>query len=102
VSYIECRLETGRTHQIRVHLGHVGCPLLGDPLYGKQRAFLTTKNPGELAVKEALSTFKRQALHAAVLGFIHPITKVPMRFEVDMPPEMKALEAALSTLNEQD
>lgn len=98
VSKIECRLETGRTHQIRVHLAHAGCPLLGDPLYGKQRAFLTTKNPVELAVKEALSTFKRQALHAAVLGFIHPITKEALRFEQALPPDMAALEAVLSGL----
>lgn len=98
VSYIECRLETGRTHQIRVHLAHAGCPLLGDPLYGKQRAFLTTKNPGELAVKEALSKFKRQALHAAVLGFIHPITKEVLRFEAPLPEDMASLKEVLSQL----
>lgn len=99
VSRVECRLETGRTHQIRVHMAHIGCALLGDPLYGKQRAFKNATNPGELAVQHALSTFKRQALHAAVLGFVHPITKEALRFEASLPPEMQALEAALEQLN---
>ena len=99
VSLVECRLETGRTHQIRVHLAHIGCPLLGDPLYGKQRAFLTTKNPNELAVAEALSTFKRQALHAASLGFVHPISKEFMSFQTPFPPQMQALYEALEGLN---
>ena len=98
-SRVECRLETGRTHQIRVHMGHVGCPLLGDPLYGKQRGFKNATNPGQVAVSAALSTFKRQALHAAVLGFKHPISKEPMRFECELPEEMAALEAALIGLN---
>lgn len=99
VARVECRLETGRTHQIRVHLAHIGCPLLGDPLYGKQRAFLTTKNPGELAVREALSRFKRQALHAAQLGFIHPISKERLTFESPLPKDMKTLEALFAGLN---
>ncbi len=100
VSRLECRLETGRTHQIRVHMGHIGCPLLGDPLYGKQRAFKNATNPGEVAVAEALSKFKRQALHAAVLGFIHPITKEEMRFEAPLPEDMRLLEGALLKLND--
>jgi len=99
VSRIECRLETGRTHQIRVHLAHIGCPLLGDQLYGKQRAFLTTKNPNELAVREALSGFKRQALHAARLGFKHPGTKEEMVFESEMPEDMLALERTFAGLD---
>ena len=99
VSMIECRLETGRTHQIRVHLAHVGCPLLGDPLYGKQRAFLTSKSPGELAVKEAMSTFKRQALHAKSLGFKHPTTKEFMEFDTPLAPEMANLVKALEQLD---
>jgi len=99
VSMIECRLETGRTHQIRVHLAHIGCPLLGDPLYGKQRAFLTSKSPEELAVKDAMANFKRQALHAASLGFKHPITKELMDFETPLPPDMAGLVAALEQLN---
>jgi len=101
VSRIECRLETGRTHQIRVHLAHIGCPLLGDQLYGKQRAFLTTKNPNELAVREALSGFKRQALHAARLGFIHPSTKEEMVFESEMPEDMLALQRTFAGLDKE-
>lgn len=99
VSRIECRLETGRTHQIRVHMAHIGCPLLGDQVYGKQRAFLTTKNPNELAVRDALATFKRQALHAARLGFKHPSTKEEMIFESDMPEDMLALERTFTGLD---
>ena len=98
VSWIECRLETGRTHQIRVHLAHIGCPLLGDPLYGKQRAFLTSKNPNEQAVAAALKAFKRQALHAATLGFIHPSTKEMMQFEQALPPDMAGLVTVLESL----
>lgn len=98
VSRIECRLETGRTHQIRVHLAHIGCPLLGDPLYGKQRAFLKSNNPGELAVRDAMANFKRQALHAASLGFKHPVTKEYMAFEVPLPEDMAGLVEALEGL----
>lgn len=99
ISRVECRLETGRTHQIRVHMAHIGCALLGDPLYGKQRAFLTTKDPAELAVREALASFKRQALHAARLGFIHPITKEEMVFDSALPADMAALQSAFERLN---
>jgi len=98
VSRIECRLETGRTHQIRVHLAHVGCPLLGDPLYGKQRAFLTSKNPNELAVAQAVKAFKRQALHAATLGFIHPRSKELIKFEMPLPTDMANLVQVLESL----
>jgi len=98
ISRIECRLETGRTHQIRVHLAHIGCPLLGDPLYGKQRAFLTTKNPGELAVREAMTNFKRQALHAASLGFKHPTTKEILSFVSPLPKDMEHLVSVLKKM----
>jgi len=98
VSKLECRLETGRTHQIRVHMAHNGCPLLGDPLYGKQRAFNTTKHPAEIAVRDAIAAFKRQALHAASLGFVHPTSKEKMTFETPLPPDMAALEAVLESL----
>ena len=101
VSRVECRLETGRTHQIRVHLAHIGCPLLGDPVYGKQRAFLTTKNPNELAVREVLSGFKRQALHAARLGFKHPGTKEIMIFDSELPKDMKVLEKTFAGLDKE-
>ena len=98
ISRVECRLETGRTHQIRVHMAHIGCALLGDPLYGKQRAFLTTKDPAELAVREALSRFKRQALHAARLGFIHPISKEELVFDSPLPQDMAELEQKFQEL----
>jgi 23S rRNA pseudouridine1911/1915/1917 synthase len=85
-SEIECRLETGRTHQIRMHLAEHGHPLLGDPLYGG-----SPKEPRLRAAAEALG---RQALHAAVLGFRHPITAAPLRFETEPPEDyLRALEA---------
>ena len=98
ISKIECRLETGRTHQIRVHIANAGCPLLGDPLYGKQRAFKTAKSDAEIALQEALAGLKRQALHAAELGFIHPITKEEMLFKSEFPADLARLEAALDAL----
>lgn len=97
-SKVYCRLETGRTHQIRVHLAHLGCPLLGDPLYGKQRAFKTTKNPQEIKLNQFLETFKRQALHAMNLGFIHPGSGEFMKFESELPEDLAELESRLVSL----
>jgi 23S rRNA pseudouridine1911/1915/1917 synthase len=94
---IECRLFTGRTHQIRVHLAHVGCPLIGDPLYGRQRA-LKAAGPNAEAADEAARAFPRQALHAAVLGFKHPVTGVELRFASPLPADMEALVEALRRL----
>ena len=90
---LECRLETGRTHQIRVHMAHAGHGLLGDPLYGGRRK-LPAKSLPEGAV-EAVDGFSRQALHAATLGFEHPVTGEWMRFEAPLPEDMEALLAAL-------
>jgi 23S rRNA pseudouridine1911/1915/1917 synthase len=101
VSQIECRLETGRTHQIRVHMTAIQCPLLGDPLYGNQRGFLTANKPDEAALRDSIASFKRQALHARHLGFIHPLSKEKLSFDVDMPEDMKALERALLGLKTQ-
>ncbi len=94
---IECRLKTGRTHQIRAHLAHLGCPLIGDPLYGKQRA-LKAVGPCAAEADEAARAFPRQALHAAVLGFVHPITEQALRFEAPLPQDMQALLGVLRRL----
>ncbi len=80
---IECRLETGRTHQVRVHCASIGHPLLGDPAYGKTPKSLRP-------VLERLG-FARQALHAAELGFIHPLTGEMVQFRSDLPPDMAEL-----------
>ena len=89
---LECTLETGRTHQIRVHLASKGSPCLGDPVYGS--------GPPTPAVREAMAQagLTRQALHAAVLGFVHPVTGDTLRFESPLPPDMAQLEALLSAL----
>jgi 23S rRNA pseudouridine1911/1915/1917 synthase len=94
---LECRLQTGRTHQIRAHLAHVGAPIIGDPLYGKQRG-LKAEGPNAAAADAAVRAFPRQALHAAVLGFTHPITGETLRFEAPMPADMQALLDALRAL----
>jgi 23S rRNA pseudouridine1911/1915/1917 synthase len=94
---LECRLHTGRTHQIRAHMAHLGCPLIGDPLYGKQRAF-KAEGPRAADAAHVVEAFPRQALHAAVLGFAHPITGAALRFESAMPADMATLLQALRAL----
>ena len=90
---VDCWLETGRTHQIRVHLAHAGHGLIGDPVYGGRRK-LAVKAVGERGA-EAAAAFPRQALHAATLGFTHPLTGEALRFEAPLPADMAALITAL-------
>ncbi|PRF64260.1 RluA family pseudouridine synthase [Burkholderia multivorans] len=87
VSAIQCDLETGRTHQIRVHCSHVGHPLLGDPVYGRAR--------GKRSVAPLPGGFARQALHAWRLGLVHPVTGSVMQWRCPLPDDMTALVEAL-------
>src|ERR1700761_7284415 len=96
---IECRLETGRTHQIRVHLTHLGHPLMGDPQYGRSRTAPRPKDPAEERAYTAATKFPRQALHAFVLGFQHPSLHKTLRFETPWPADFAELVAALRGLN---
>ena len=80
---VECRLETGRTHQVRVHMASIGHALLGDPIYGRTKG-------AQKALLETLG-FHRQALHAAHLGFIHPVKSTALAFDSDMPADMQEL-----------
>ena len=96
VSLIECRLETGRTHQIRVHMAHIGHPVLGDKLYGtgmKSRAVHLSE-----AQKTALDALDRQALHAAALGFEHPRTGDTHFYEAPLPADLATLLEAMAKL----
>lgn len=88
-SLVECRLETGRTHQVRVHMASIGHALLGDPVYGR--------DPKRLRPILTQLHFARQALHAAVLGFIHPVTGAPLRFESKLPADMAGLLVELGS-----
>ncbi len=88
---IECRLETGRTHQVRVHCASIGHPLIGDQLYGK--------TPKPLKPLIARLGFARQALHAAEIGFLHPILRENLRFHADLPGDMRELIDELARFN---
>ncbi len=92
-SLVRLVLETGRTHQIRVHMAHIGHPLLGDPVYGK--GFLTRAARLPDAARDILATLGRQALHAAELGFEHPVTGKPLRFQSELPADLTGLIIAL-------
>jgi 23S rRNA pseudouridine1911/1915/1917 synthase len=85
---VECRLETGRTHQVRVHMASIGHPLLGDPVYGRLRQ-------GHRELLKRLN-FQRQALHAAELGFVHPVSKENLSFKSALPSDIQELFGALT------
>ncbi|MCB1478796.1 MAG: RluA family pseudouridine synthase [Tepidamorphaceae bacterium] len=92
---VECRLETGRTHQIRLHMAHIGHPVMGDPVYGtgfKSKAALLGP-----PARQALENLGRQALHARLLAFAHPKTGKTMRFESELPQDMANLLEALES-----
>jgi 23S rRNA pseudouridine1911/1915/1917 synthase len=82
---LQCRLETGRTHQIRVHLASIGHPIVGDPVYGGR------------AGKARTGDFDRQALHAQELGLVHPVSRQPMSWHAPMPEDMQRLIATFAT-----
>ncbi|MDE3210178.1 MAG: 23S rRNA pseudouridine(1911/1915/1917) synthase RluD [Pseudomonadota bacterium] len=91
-SLLQCQLETGRTHQIRVHMAHIGHPLVGDPLYGG--GLKLPKGAGE-ALTATLRGFRRQALHAEKLSFVHPVSGEAMSFSAERPADQQALIEAL-------
>jgi len=92
-THIRCKLETGRTHQIRVHMAHIRYPLLGDPVYGGR--IRLPKGASEQTI-ETLQGFRRQALHAGLLGFIHPATEQEVSWKIDMPEDMQQMLEVLA------
>jgi len=92
---LECRLATGRTHQIRVHFAHIGHPLIGDPVYGT-RAGRSVARTGPSGAQ--IAAFPRQALHARLLGFTHPVEKRLMQFESPLPVDLRELIRSLEQL----
>ena len=96
ISFVECQLETGRTHQIRVHMAYMGNSLLGDQQYGKKN--LRFKKINE-EFEDKLKVLNRQALHAKSLGFIHPTSKKLINFESKLPKDFKKLLDLLNKLS---
>ena len=97
LSQLDVRLETGRTHQIRVHLAHAGHPVFGDPTYGGREQHVSGIAPAFRAeARRLLGLISRQALHAQTLGFVHPVTGERLRFTSALPEDMRRLEEALN------
>tara|TARA_E500000178_G_scaffold308959_1_gene322953 strand:- start:177 stop:566 length:390 start_codon:yes stop_codon:yes gene_type:complete len=89
IKFVKCKLNTGRTHQIRVHMNHIGCPLLGDMLYGKQKIEkVENKNLKKFIIDNFINN-GRQALHAKRLGFYHPGIKERITFETEFPKDFE-------------
>ncbi len=100
LSFLRVSLETGRTHQIRVHLAHIGHPVFGDQTYGGRSRQLAGLNRGQTSLAvELLERLPRQALHAKTLGFVHPVTRREMKFDSDLPED---LQGVLDILNHSD
>jgi 23S rRNA pseudouridine1911/1915/1917 synthase len=93
-SLVACRLETGRTHQIRVHMAHIGHPIIGDPVYATGFKSKAAQLPGE--ARDAVTHLRRQALHAALLAFDHPITGEKLRFESPWSDDLEVAREALA------
>ena len=90
VSLVECRLETGRTHQIRAHMKYIGHPLFNDAMYGGDQVMKgTTFSKYKQFVDNCFKILPRQALHAKTLGFVHPVTKQFLKFDSELPDDMK-------------
>ncbi|MFC3854175.1 23S rRNA pseudouridine(1911/1915/1917) synthase RluD [Salinispirillum marinum] len=98
-THVRLKLESGRTHQIRVHMDHIHYPLVGDPVYGGQFSF-----PRDISdrLKTTLQSFKRQALHAKALGLFHPETGEWMEWEIDLPADMHSLLTVMATESPND
>jgi 23S rRNA pseudouridine1911/1915/1917 synthase len=94
-SMVDCRLGTGRTHQIRVHLAHLGHPLIGDAVYGSRAGRLVSRT-GQVGAR--IAAFPRQALHARRLGFTHPVANRPLEFDSPLPPDLHGLLQSLERL----
>jgi 23S rRNA pseudouridine1911/1915/1917 synthase len=93
MSLVECELKTGRTHQIRVHMSHIGHSVVGDQVYGSNAKKILNHTSG--ALKEALDSFTRQALHSYKLEFTHPINGEELSFEAPLPPDLEVIMGLL-------
>ncbi len=100
ISLIKCKLNTGRTHQIRVHMSHIGLPLVGDKLYGRQKIEKVKDEKLKIFLQKNFINTGRQALHAKKLGFYHPVKKEKVTFETGLPTDLQRLIKALNDNNE--